>query len=70
MRKKNQLKNQLKNGETCIGTWSVIPSASAANIMGAAGFDFVIIDCEHGPATMETAEQMVELLKVNLVHLS
>jgi len=63
LRKKNQLKNQLKNGETCIGTWSVIPSASAANIMGAAGFDFVIIDCEHGPATMETAEQMIRALE-------
>lgn len=63
MRKPNQLKRMLKKGKSCIGTWSVVPSASTANIMGAAGFDFVIIDMEHGPASFETAEDMVRALE-------
>lgn len=63
MRKPNNLKRMLKEGKSCIGTWSVMPSASAANIMGAAGLDFVIIDMEHGPISFETAEDMVRALE-------
>lgn len=63
MRKPNTLKRLLKAGKSCIGTWSVIPSASVANIMAAAGFDFVIIDMEHGPMSFETAEDMVRALE-------
>ncbi len=59
MRKPNVLKRALKQGKSCIGTWAVLPSVSAANVMGAAGFDFVIIDMEHGPMSFETAEGMV-----------
>lgn len=63
MRRENTLKKLLKTGKSCIGTWSVIPSASTANIMAIAGFDFVIIDMEHGPASFETAEDMVRALE-------
>lgn len=63
MRKPNTLKRLLKAGKSCIGTWSVIPSASTANIMAIAGFDFVVIDMEHGPMSFETAEDMVRALE-------
>jgi len=63
MRKPNNLKKMLKEQKSCIGTWSIIPSASAANIMASAGFDFVIIDMEHGPVSFETAENMVRALE-------
>ena len=63
MRKSNILKKKLKRGDSCIGTWSVIPSSSVANIMAVAGFDFVIIDMEHGPISFETAEDMVRALE-------
>jgi 4-hydroxy-2-oxoheptanedioate aldolase len=59
MRKKNLLKEKLKNGETVIGTWAVTPSSSVANIIAASNFDFIIIDMEHGPVSFETAEDMV-----------
>ena len=55
----SSLKNKLGNGDTVFGPWCVIPSASAMNIIASAGFDFVIIDLEHGPASFETAEDMV-----------
>ena len=55
----SSLKSRLRNGDTVFGLWCVIPSASAMNIIASAGFDFVIIDLEHGPASFETAEEMV-----------
>ncbi len=53
------LKERLKAGEILIGPWCVIPGGTVMNVIAAAGFDFVIIDLEHGPASFETAEEMV-----------
>lgn len=58
MRKPNSLKRRLKDGEIVFGPWCVIPSGSVMNIIASAGFDFVVIDLEHGPASFETAEEM------------
>ena len=52
------LKTRLKNKEAVIGTWAVIPSAESAEIMAAAGMDFFVIDLEHGPMGLETAQNM------------
>ena len=59
IRKKNELKRRLKKGEITLGTWGDIPSSSVVNILGASGLDFVIIDMEHGPFSIETAEDCV-----------
>lgn len=59
MRKINKLKRRLKKGETVIGTWCILPSASVANVIGTSGLDFLVIDMEHGPISYETAEDMV-----------
>ena len=56
---KESLKQRLKNGETVFGIWCVISSAATMNVIASAGFDFVIIDLEHGPASFEIAEEMV-----------
>jgi len=56
---RKKLKQRLKDGEAVFGIWCVIPSASVVNIIASAGFDFVIIDLEHGPASFETAEEMI-----------
>lgn len=37
------------------GCWLGIPSVVSAEIVGQAGFDFGILDFEHGPASYETA---------------
>lgn len=52
------LKERLKAGEVVFGPWCVIPSSSVMNITASAGFDFVIIDLEHGPTSFEMAEGM------------
>lgn len=59
MSEHDTLKQRLKAGEAVFGPWCVIPSGSVTNIIASAGFDFVIVDLEHGPASFETAEHMV-----------
>lgn len=58
MRKENVLKKKLKDGDSVFGMWCVLPSAAVTNVIAAAGMDFVIIDMEHGPIGIETAEEM------------
>jgi 4-hydroxy-2-oxoheptanedioate aldolase len=43
-----QLKNRLKSGETLIGCWLNLGSSVTAEIVGLSGFDWVLIDLEHG----------------------
>lgn len=59
MRHDNRLKRLLADGRPALGTWCVLPSAASVNVITAAGFDFVIVDMEHGPASLERAEEMV-----------
>ena len=59
MRGENVLKRRVKAGEPVLGTWCVLPGAGAVNVITAAGFDFVIIDMEHGPCGYTEAEDMV-----------
>jgi 4-hydroxy-2-oxoheptanedioate aldolase len=42
------LRDKLARGETLAGIWSVIPHAQVAGALATAGFDFVVLDCEHG----------------------
>ena len=35
------------------------PAPDMVEIFGALGYDFVMIDCEHGPATLDQVEHMV-----------
>jgi len=47
-----------KNG-MALGTWSLLPSPHVVEILARYGFDFTVIDCEHGVMSMETAENLV-----------
>lgn len=46
----NSLKKKLKEGETAFGVFNLVNTPEVIEIMGLAGFDFVVIDGEHGPA--------------------
>lgn len=48
------LRNKIVAGERLVGTFSLIPSTDVVEMIGLAGFDFVILDMEHGPYTLET----------------
>ncbi len=42
-----------------IGTWSQFASPEVIDILGGSGFDFTIVDTEHGAFGLETAEGLV-----------
>ena len=42
---------RLRNGETLIGTFANLGNALSAEICGLAGFDWVLVDLEHGAGT-------------------
>ena len=45
----NKFKEAIKKGQMQYGLWNGIADTYAAEIVGGAGFDFVLIDGEHGP---------------------
>lgn len=48
------LRDRLDAGETVIGPFQIIGSPVVAELAGLAGYDFTILDQEHGPLTAET----------------
>lgn len=48
-----------------LGTWSQMASEEAIDMVGAAGFDFTIIDCEHGAFGIEGAEKLIRACDAN-----
>lgn len=56
---KNLLYQKMKNNAFVLGPFMKLPSPDVVEIMGLAGFDYIIIDCEHGPLDMLAAQQMV-----------
>ena len=55
----NRVKQALKDGQTVIGCFVQYPSPVTVEICGYSGFDFVMIDCEHGPMDTESAYHMM-----------
>ena len=48
-----------------LGTWSQIRSEEVVDMLGAAGLDFTIVDCEHGAFGIETAEKLMRACDAN-----
>jgi 4-hydroxy-2-oxoheptanedioate aldolase len=60
----HRLRSKLARGQTLSGIWSVIPHAQVVGTLASAGFDFVLLDCEHGGydfATLDAAITACEL---------
>jgi len=51
-----RLKAQLASGRVVIGSWLTVPDAAVAEIMADAGFDYVLIDTEHAPWSLESLQ--------------
>ena len=56
--KTNRMKAKLLAGEPVFGVSVMIPSPQLVEMLGAVGFDWVLIDCEHGTLTLESVELM------------
>jgi 2-keto-3-deoxy-L-rhamnonate aldolase RhmA len=59
------LKQRLATGEYAFGSFAFLPSPDVVEIMGLAGFDYVIIDLEHSPKNWETVANMVRAAELH-----
>jgi 4-hydroxy-2-oxoheptanedioate aldolase len=55
----------VNSGKPALGTWSQIASEECIDMLGAAGLDFTIVDCEHGAFGIETAERLFRACDAN-----
>lgn len=59
----NPLKARLKAGKKCLGAWLAANNAITAELFGQAGYDFVIVDHEHGPGDFVGAMGQLQALR-------
>ena len=55
------IKEKLKAGKTVFGIFYKLNSPVATEMIGWAGLDFIVVDCEHGPISYESAENIVRV---------
>lgn len=60
----NTVKSKLANGETVVGIWSIIPSPIVVEILSLSGFDFVILDMEHGVFDLASLDGCIRAIEV------
>jgi 4-hydroxy-2-oxoheptanedioate aldolase len=61
----DRLPRLLRGGRPLRGIFNAIPSPAVVEMCGYAGFDFVVIDNEHGSATLETTENMLRAARAS-----
>jgi 4-hydroxy-2-oxoheptanedioate aldolase len=55
----NKLKEIFARGGTALGTFVTLDSPDVVEILALAGFDFVVLDNEHGPLTHATSQNLI-----------
>lgn len=60
--KTNPVRHKLARGETSFGSWLTVPAPFSAQLMGRMGFDWLTLELEHTPMTLETAGACISLL--------
>lgn len=59
-----KIRQALRAGETSVGSWMQIPHPSVAEIMGAAGYDWVALDMEHGAIGVQQLPDLCRALEL------
>lgn len=57
---KNSFKQRLENGERLYGLWTVLGSGYAAEMLAGCGYDWILIDVEHGPNDLHTVREQLQ----------
>ena len=65
MRYENPVKEKLRNGGVVFGCFVPLPSPEIIEICAVAGFDFVLLDAEHGRVGPENAYEMILAAEAN-----
>lgn len=59
------LKTRWAAGQATLGAWCMMPGAMSAEALGKAGFDWVLIDMQHGCMDYETALSMIRAIDLS-----
>jgi len=59
-----EIRERLKRGENSIGTWMQIPHSSIAEVLGRSGYDWVVIDLEHGSVSVHQLPDLFRALEL------
>lgn len=60
--KLNQVKEKLKAGQPSVGVWINIGHPAVAEIMTDAGFEWLALDAEHAPFSLESLQSMLQAM--------
>jgi 4-hydroxy-2-oxoheptanedioate aldolase len=56
------LKDRWKRDEVTLGAWCMIPSSLSAEVLAKGGFDWVLVDMQHGCMGYQTAVEMIRAI--------
>jgi 2-keto-3-deoxy-L-rhamnonate aldolase RhmA len=59
MMRENTLKRKLEAGKAVFGVMITFPSAPVVEMLGYLGFDWVLLDNEHGSITVDNSEDLI-----------
>ena len=59
------LRARLRDGEQLVGALVRMPAEDVIDMLGVSGMDFVLIDCEHGPADVLALRQHIAMAEVH-----
>lgn len=65
MYRENRLKQRLYSGHKALGCWLATGNPMAAEIIALAGYDFIMIDHEHGPADVMGAVGVLQAISAS-----
>lgn len=60
----NYLKRTLNEGKVVFGPFIKFTDPAAVEIMGFTVFDFIIIDEEHGPISIENSQNLIRVVNL------
>lgn len=67
-------KKKMRSKSKLLGTWLTLPSTTIAEIVCRSGFDWMAIDLEHSPMTLDQAQELIRIIdlmgKTALVRIS
>ena len=63
--RENTLKQKLEAGQAAFGVMITFPSAPVVEMLGYLGFDWVLIDNEHGSITVDNSEDLIRAAELS-----
>jgi 4-hydroxy-2-oxoheptanedioate aldolase len=60
----NRIRERLAQGQPSFGGWSTLADSVSAELMGGAGFDWVIVDTQHGSVTNADLVRVIQALAI------